>query len=287
VPRGVFQVDPAAALVNVSGQPWYYQTTAQPILKGSAGLGYDAAQSRWVPAGPEVFSTDGSEYAWTERNQIGPLSRLHVTKVVDGSDRSWAVPVPKDPEFQGHGPLVPVPLAMTADGILLTYGWEGTYGVWRLDPASGSLTKVSGEPAPRGYGAGAVWLQPLRGSTPVGVEQSGDTLARLDPRSGAVEDWLHRDGVVVSYLGADRDGYPWVWAGTVYNFQVPQVSKIWRVRGPGEADLILDGQRISRIYADAHGTWFASDAGVYLFAANRLERVSAGPVGEVLGPCIA
>jgi hypothetical protein len=178
-----------------------------------------------------------------------------------------------------------VPLAIVGGSVLLTYGWEGTYGVWRLDLAGGSLTSLSTQPAARGYGAGAVWLQPLRGTTPVGAEQSGDTLARLDLSSGAVVDWFHRDGALVVFLGADGDGYPWVWAGTVHSFQVPQASGIWRVRSPGQADLILDGQRTVRISSDVRGTWFANDSGVYLFAAGRLQRVSATPAGEVLGPC--
>ena len=116
---------------------------AQPTLKGTDGLSFDAPLSRWVPAYPEVLSSDGSEYAWTERN-AGTPARLHLTTVADASDQSFAVGPPQDPDLQGHGGNIPVPLAITKDGVLLTYGWEGTYGVWRLDPASGSLTKVTG-----------------------------------------------------------------------------------------------------------------------------------------------
>jgi hypothetical protein len=68
VPRGSFQLDARSQLINVTGQPWAYQTAAQPVLKGTDGLGYDAPESRWAPASPDVFSADGSEYAWTERS---------------------------------------------------------------------------------------------------------------------------------------------------------------------------------------------------------------------------
>jgi len=284
VPNGAFQPDHTAALENATDQRWSYQTTRQPVLKGTEGLSYDAPMSRWVPASHEVFSADGSDYAWTERNPSTTSNRLHLTKVADGSDKSWAVPPPNDPIFRGHGPMLPVPLAITPGGILLTYGWEGTYGVWRLDPASGLLAKVSGEPAARGYGAGALWLEPLRGSATVGAEQSGDTLARLDPASGAVEDWFRRDGTLVRYLGVDKDGDPWV-VTWVYASQAFEIG-IWRVSGPGHSDLILAGQQFSRTFSDGHGTWFGNDSGVYLFASGSVERVSSASVGEVLGPCI-
>jgi hypothetical protein len=217
-------------------------------------------------------------YAWTERDTTA--NRLHVTTVADGSDRSWSVKSP-----QQGGPI-PVPLAIAGGSVLLTYGWEGTYGVWRFDLSTGSLTKLSGESAPRGYGAGAIWVGPLRGPTGVGAEQSGDTLARLDLSTGVVTDWFHRDATLVRYLGVDMSGSPWV--GTDI-FTAPQTWSygIWRVRGPGRADLVLAGQQIDRIIGDSHGTWFGNASGVYLFADGNLERVSAGSVGEVIGPCIA
>ena len=277
VPSGSFQLDATSQVINVTGQPWSYQTTAQPVLKGTDGLAYDAPQSRWAPASPEVFSADGSEYAWTER--VATANRLHVTKVSDGSDRSWSVH-----SAQQGGPI-PVPLAITDGSVLLTYGWEGTYGVWRFDLASGSLTRLSTEPAARGYGTGAVWLEPLRGTAPGVAEQSGDTLARLDLSTGMVTDWFHRDATLVRYLGADGDGHPWVLT-SMYSSQGFNLG-IWRVRGPGQADLTLEGQRIDRIFSDVHGTWFGNESGVYLFAGGHLDRVSAASVGEVIGPCVA
>jgi len=277
VPRGSFLQDASSGLVNVTGQQWSYQTTAQPVLKGTDGLGYDAPRSRWVPAVPEVFSADGSIYAWTERDATA--NRLHVTTVADGSDRTWSVN-----SAQQGGPI-PVPLALTDGSVLLTYGWEGTFGVWRLDLSSGSLTKLSGEPAPRGYGAGAVWVGALRGSTPVGAEQSDDTLARLDLSTGVVTDWFHRDATLVRYLGVDVSGSPWV-DTAIYTPPQTWSYGIWRVRGPGQADAILAGQEIDRIISDSHGTWFGNTSGVYLFAGGNLERVSAGSVGEVIGPCV-
>jgi hypothetical protein len=276
VPGGSFQGDASSGLINVTGQQWSYQTTAQPVLKGTEGLGYDASRLRWIPAAQEVFSADGSTYAWTERDTSA--NRLHVTTVADGSDRSWSVK-----SAQQGGPI-PVPLAIVDGSVLLTYGWEGTFGVWSLDLRSGSLTKLSGEAAARGYGSGAVWTVPLRGATPVGVEQSGDTLARLDLSTGVVTDWFHRDGTLVRYLGTDMRGSPWV-ETAVYTQPQSWSYGIWRVRGPGQADLILAGQEIDRIIGDSHGTWFGNPSGVYLFAGGNLKRVSAGSVGEVLGPC--
>jgi len=115
----------------------------------------------------------------------------------------------------------------------------------------------------------------------------GDTLARLDLRTGAVQDWYHRDNVAVYPRGFDLDGNPWVQA---MNFSNPSVTakvvEIWRVRGPGQADLILSGQWISGVVTDSHGTWFANETGVYLYSGGGLQRVSAASVGEVVGPCI-
>jgi hypothetical protein len=278
VPRGTFEVDSKAQLVNVTGQSWSDQTTAQPVLKGSEGLGYDPPLARWVPAYSEVFSPDGSEYAWTERDTTA--NRLHVTKAADGSDRSWSVK-----NAQQGGPI-PVPLAFIGTSVLLTYGWEGTFGVWRLDLTNGSLTRLSSEPAVRGYGAGAIWLEPFRGKTPVGAEQSGDTLARLDLSSGTVVDWFHRDATLVRYLGVDESGSPWV-STALYTPPATWSYGLWRVRSADGADLMLSGQQITRIFADSHGTWFGGTSGVYLYAGGELKRVSAGSVGEVLGPCVA
>jgi hypothetical protein len=113
----------------------------------------------------------------------------------------------------------------------------------------------------------------------------GDTLSRLDLRSGAVQDWFHRDNVVIRHLGFDLEGNPWVLTGTFRAID-PRVFEIWRVRGPGQADLVLSGQQFSRVITDKHGTWFANQSGVYLYAGGRLQRVSSASVGEVVGPCL-
>jgi hypothetical protein len=87
-------------------------------------------------------------------------------------------------------------------------------------------------------------------------------------------------------MGTDAAGNPWVMAVTFY-IQGPQrVVEIWRIRGPGQADLIFSGQQISRVSTDSHGTWFANETGVYLYSSGRVQRVSSASVGEVVGPCI-
>jgi photosystem II stability/assembly factor-like uncharacterized protein len=285
IPGGSFKPDLAASLIAVTGQRWSLETSARPVLRGTAGLSFDAPASRWVPADPEVISSDGATYAWTER-EVGTPNLLHVTRVADGSDRTFAAgpPQPQDPDLQGHGAFIPVPIGITTESVFLTYGWEGTWGVWRLDLASGSLTKVSGMKSPS-YGAGAIWLELTRGPF-VGMYSAGDTLARLDLKTGAVQDWYHRDSVVVRNLGFDVDSNPLVQAITYDNYVNPRVLEIWRVRGPGQADLILSSQRISRVITDKHGTWFGNETGVYLYSGGRLQRVSVASVGEVVGPCV-
>jgi hypothetical protein len=282
VPGGTLKYDPAAPLAAVNGQRWTQETPSQPVLKGTVGLTFDAPFSRWVPASPEVISSDGSQYAWTERES----DRLHVTKVADGSDRSFAAgpPQPRDPDLLGAARF-PFPIGVTTDSVFLTYIWEGIYGVWRLDLASGTLTKITGMKSPS-YGAGAIWLGPTRGPNHVGWYSDGDTLARMDLKSGVVQDWFHRDNVLIQHLGFDLDGNPWVQATTFDPVAGPQAFEIWRVRGPGQADLILSNQRISRVTTDSHGTWFANETGIYLYAGGRVQRVSAASVGEVVGPCI-
>jgi hypothetical protein len=263
----------------LTGQQQSVETSVKPVLKGSSGIAFDVPFSRWVPASPEVISSDGSQYAWTERESHG---LLHVTKVADGSDRTFAAGPP--PDLQGHGPAIPAPIGITTESVFLTYGWEGTSGVWRLDLASGSLIKLTGLPSPS-YGAGTIWLELTRGPDHVGMYSDGDTLARMDLKSGAVQDWFHRDNVVVRYLGFDLEGNPWVLTGTFRAID-PRVFEIWRVRGPGQADLVLSGQQVSRVITDKHGTWFANGSGVYLYSGGRLQRVSSASVGEVVGPCL-
>jgi photosystem II stability/assembly factor-like uncharacterized protein len=279
LPGGAFTRDPAASMVT---GPQWAQTTTQPVLKGSGGLAFDLPLFRWVPANPEVISRDGSQYAWTEF-QTGTL---HVTRVADGTDRSFAAgpPQPQDPDLRGHYASIPVPIGITTDSVFLTYGGEGRWGVWRLDLATGSLTKVTGMKSPS-YGVGAIWLELTRGPNHVGMYSDGDTLTRLDLNSGAVQDWFHRDNLVVRNLGFDRDGNPWVQVISDYQ-SGGGVVEIWRVRGPGQADLIHSGQRVSRVIADKPGTWFANESGVYLYSGGRVQRVSSASVGEMAGPCI-
>jgi hypothetical protein len=208
-----------------------------------------------------------------------------VTKVADGSDRIFAAPSqPQDPDLRGHFAAIPVPIGVTKDSVYLTYGGEGLWGVWRLDLTTGSLNKVSGLKSPS-YGAGSIWLELTRGNW-VGMYSDGDTLARLDLKTGAVQDWFHRDNVVVRNLGFDVGGNPWVQAITYDSRVAPQVLEIWRVIVPGKAELILSGQHISRVITDKHGTWFANESGVYLYSGGRLQRVSSASVGEVVGPCV-
>jgi hypothetical protein len=270
----------------VTAQRWI-ETSIQPVLKGSSGLAFDATFSRWIPARPEAISSDGTQYAWIEVQEGTPYRYLlHVTGVADGSDRTFAAgpPQPQDPDLQGHFAAVPVPFGVTKDGVFLTYGGEGLWGVWRVDFANGSLMKVSGLKSPS-YGAGAIWLELTRGPW-VGMYSAGDTLARLDPKSGAVQDWYHRDSVVVRNIGFDLDGNPWVEAATFDKIVRPPVLEIWRVRGPGKADLVISGQHVSRVITDKRGTWFANESGVYFYSAGHVQRVSSASVGEVLGPCV-
>jgi hypothetical protein len=172
--------------------------------------------------------------------------------------------------------------------VLLTFGWEGNYGVWRLDLESGALVKVSGQPRPVAYSPGAVWLSPLKGPTSGGGvlgPGSGDTLTRLDLTSEMAVDWFHRDNVDVRYLGSDASGNPWV---RTYKFvgDSRYQPEILRVLAPGKTDLVLSGDLFSRVIADKHGTWFANESGVYLYSGGRVQRVSSASVGEVVGPCI-
>jgi photosystem II stability/assembly factor-like uncharacterized protein len=280
VPRGRFEFDPAATMVRVAGERWA-ETTVQPVLRGNSGVvAYDASFARWLPTSTHAVSSDGTQYAWVEGPWPGKV--VHVTNVTDGSDRSFAAARPNDPDLKNAGPVSPGPIGVTKDSVFLTYSYEGAYGVWRLDLATGALIKVTGLPSPS-YGAGAIWVTPTRGPNHVGMYSDGDTLARLDLASGAAVDWFHRDNFAVGYLGVDGAGNPWVEA--ISRPTSNWIVEIWRVRGPGQADLIVSGQRANRVVTDSHGTWFGNETGVYLYADGRLQRVSSASVGEVVGRC--
>ena len=114
VPRGAFEPDPGASVVRT--YQWI-ETSTKPVLKGSLmmEMAFDAPFSRWVPASPEVISADGSQYAWIERPAGTPRNLLHVTRVADGSDRTFDAgpPQPQDPDLRGHYASVPIPIAIT------------------------------------------------------------------------------------------------------------------------------------------------------------------------------
>jgi hypothetical protein len=232
-PGGAFHRDAGADMVrDYSGDRYIplTRTTVQPYLfgAGEGDLGqttYDAASARWLPVARHQVSDDGLRYAYRELlrgdpNAIGDQPprevRFHVVDVRTGSDQVVYV-------TNGTPPLVIA--GFSGQAIWLTRcGNEasGCWGsLWRLDTATGTVSKVSERRGRWVISGGSAWTvvcsspryAPGDTSSPpadtclMGLADSKpDQLLRVDLTTGNDETWDREPGIVL--LGIGPDGLP-------------------------------------------------------------------------------
>jgi len=254
IPSGKFTADPSAGT-------------------SSNGMTYDRPRQRWLPASWAQVLPDGSAYAYTrEASPTQFRNEIHVVDVATGTDR---VVYNQDAYHV---------VAYLPDGIYLDHHLNGTdasNGLWRLDPASGSLKAYpSGQQATWGWiAAGGAWSY-----SPTGTSFGSNSFARLDLTTGSVETWFTVAGPAppapgsksIRVLGFDGS-HPLVQVYVDEN-----TSEIWRLSAPGQAtrlpDLPLGVLSPPFSVADSHGTWLiAGDGGVYLYADAAFMRVARAP----------
>jgi hypothetical protein len=268
--------DPSGAVVPGSGRDLRTRTAAAPVLYGAAGASpsYHPGAGRWVPAPPAAIAPDGLRYAY------GAGDGVHLVDVRNASDRVLG----------GGGGLEVI--GLRAEGVYAVRRQQAggaTAGLLLVDAGTGAVRTL--RPSETGVewaavGADAAWaVAVLPGA-------GADELWRLDPATGGVTVWLHRQGVGLRIVGVDGDGQPLV------QVAAPQASSVWLVTAPGQARQVSEdvpggddtpGYPVS--VTDAGGVWMSDDGGtLYRFSRSTgLRRVDIPrllPTGQrVAGGC--
>jgi hypothetical protein len=299
-PGGAFHRNAGADMVRVySGD--LIRTAVQPYLFGSCpcdgDLGqttYDAATARWLPVARHQVSDDGLRYAYRELlsgdpNAIGdqPLRevRFHVVDVRTGSDQVV---------YTTNGTLPPLVIAgFSEQAIWLTPCGEGASGcwgsLWRLDTATGKVSKVSDRRGRWVISGGAGWTvicsspryPPGATSSPsadtclMGLADSkADQLLRIELTTGNEETWDRNPGIVL--LGIGRDGLP------MLKLNSGDESTLLRVTQRGQTERLFtvpinklypSGGFVGPVVSDETGTW--------------LSVIDVGPKPRAVSPAMA
>ena len=264
-PSATYSADSAAQITPLSDPHRLdvWQTVARPVLTGDGGPSYDRTLQRWLPVPASQVSPDGTHYVYEDRisppgltPSTGPIMyspRLHVVDPAAGQDRIV--------------PSLSLPIAVgvvsyQADGIYLSAGCpEGcppdANKLWRLDPQSGVVTKVTDLQASGGWmiANGSAWtaVNQAPSSSPPRFE-----ITSVDLRDGSSAGWLAVIPPCSSFcrgpdvVGLDGSGRPlvelWVGDGVSLN----------RVMSPDQAHEL--------------GSWAAQSEGERYFAGGILEQ---------------
>jgi len=300
-PGGAFHRDVGADMVrDYSGNPYVplIRTSVQPYLFGfgEGDLGqtsYDGATARWLPVARHQVSGDGLRYAYREllpatQMPIGDQPprevRFHVVDVRTGSDHVVYT-------TNGTPPLVIA--GFSEQAVWLTRcGNEGTgcWGsLWRLDTATGKLSKVSDRRGLWVIGGGAGWTvicssphyppgdtsNPPADTCLMGLADSKpDQLLRIDLTTGNEETWDREPGIAL--LGIGRDGLP------MLKLNSGDESTLLRVAQRGQTErlftvpinkLYSGGGFVGPVISDETGTW--------------LSVVDVGPPPRAVSPAMA
>jgi hypothetical protein len=168
--------------------------------------------------------------------------------------------------------LIPVPLEYEGGGVYLTQGWEGTDGLWELNPTTGSVQKLAGTSATMAYQDGGLWYATPRPT----YEQGPDTVSKLELASEKATTWFHRNGGNLSVEGLDAQSHP-VIANYLQGVTAHPFAELWLVASPGVETKLFTGEVYDKefVLADQHGLWFGAAGGLYLYSqGNGLQRVS-------------
>jgi hypothetical protein len=226
------------------------------------GTFYDAAVSRWLPYFGNQVSPDGRRYAYTEGFSANPptATRVHVVDAATDQD----VRVVSMPDTQPY-----FVLDYVAAGVDLGIGFEGRGpGVWRLDVATGQITKVSSDL----YPPDAVWRGAVdsRDPSPVRSQMTGTPeYNRIDRRAadGTTTTWFYLPGVGLRWIPFAGDSALLVEAQGSGGFEY------WLVTAPGQGRKIASASDqayaaladgFGRGVVDSHGVWIGSQVSLYL-----------------------
>ena len=287
-PGGAFVADPKAAMVQ-DPDTHLWRTATQPYLFGSndsfrGRITYDPVVGRWIPVAREQVSADGLHYAYAEplfapgsnTQPGGPfITGIHI-RVVDLATASDRV------VFSSTGYPFYTVVAYAPEGVYLTAACVSGCGpeslkLWRLDPATGKLAKVSDR-------RGGNWLIRKQVAWVATYDESGrpEDLLRLDLMSGQLAAWLTGSGM--NLIDTDAQGSPLVTLNGAGG------SAELRVTAAQQSEPIFPGPSNALLAAvpDGSRTWLGGgptgNVGIYLYSpASGAQKVSDFQ-GMPLGP---
>lgn len=277
-PAGTYEAD-AAGLFTRDSTSGRYRSAAVPVLLGMGmnvnpsplrpDVYYDRALQRWLPAGRQTVSPDGTRYAYVDGEVFG-AHRLHVVDVRTGSEKLITDGLPSEPMRV---------IDFTAAGIYIAASWEVGNGVALVDPASGKVSGVDGWIGTSLVLDDVVWETRVdpRDQHPAGWGMGAfpNSLARLDLRTRHTDIWFYQSSTAVGLVGLGLDGEP-VITVTLYNTPtspdaVPISERGMILTAPDTGTTItVDAAKAVPLIGpnsihDLHGWWQPADDGIYLY----------------------
>jgi hypothetical protein len=249
-----------------------FPAASMTIDPGGKGGGYfDRAFNRWVPVTRNAVSPDGAHYAYADNDL------LHVVDVVAGKERAFSL--------SAIGANYVFDYA--ADGIYMTFGFEGLHGLWLVNPVTGSSRQLPGITTPEAsVSGGVVWESEVNPADPNPINTASsagilaDQIVRVEVKTGRRTTWLYRPGVGLGVVGLDHLGRPLI--NVVHTWM--DVSNLELLFAPDARSqkTIVNGPLVGTLgsgLADSHGVWLQSPQGIYLYSdASGLQKVSSLPV---------
>jgi hypothetical protein len=276
-PSGRFEADPRGGIDTQAGGDGL-TTAASPTLTGRTHGGppfYDAAASRWIPAGPGQSSPDGARYAYAAGATSAQDGVIHVVTVATGADRTFNVKVPS----------VGAPAGVEVEDFDGTYVYfvvaqfEGyPSGTWSLDVTSGAVKAMARVDNVMAVKDGFAWIGAVdpHDPSPPQVPASRrlfDTIVRVDLASGARIPWIYKPGQGVLLDAVDSLGRAVITVASPPDFAF-YGGEIRRVDNPvsgGEnnGELVYPGGLGFDVpQPDGDRVWFGNDRGIYMYAAG-------------------
>ena len=236
-------------------------------------LYFDQAFKRWLPVSRQAVSPDGAHYAYTDRPvlaQPDPQARatIHVVSVKTGVDVT----------FDGGDWSNPYAvLDYATEGIYLITDTGPYFGLWRMNPTSGAVTRVVDLPNIQGRAnVNNFWVGTANPSDPNPIAGSADQLDLVNVVDGSRVTWFYRPGYSVHFVGQDLAGHPIILASPVTGAEYLLALG----QGINRSIFVFGDKRpaLSNAIADKHGIWFGSTEGIYLYTqAHGLVKVSNQP----------
>jgi len=243
---------------------------------GTGGWYYDWVVSRWLPVGHYSVSPDGRRYAIAKDWSPGPPSpsQIHVVDAATGADMVVATM----PDQREYGVV-----DFTASGVtVVPIGDPPEAGVWRLEPNTGALTKISDGSYQPPVGEWIGVVDPRDPNHQFG-HATGSPVAqpdRIDRRvdSGAVSTWIYKPGYWLYWFAFVGPPLLLVQATRVNAATGAEDYEFLLVSGPGRVTKLggYSGHEMPAYrdlvfttgLADAHGIWMSGAESLYLIRSN-------------------